>query len=82
VIFLPTDVNFQKYKVETPKKIEKTNEIGIVLNSNEMSINLKEYLVNNHYKDLEDVSMGQKPYRIEKFKELLKIWCIDMSYML
>jgi predicted ATPase len=81
VVFLPTDVNFQKYKVETPKKIEKTNEIGIVLNSNEMSINLKEYLVNNHYKDLEDVSVGQKPYRIEKFKELYNSFFEEKEFL-
>jgi len=81
VVFIPTDVNFQKYKVETPKKIEELNKIGIVLNSNEMSIKLKEYLVNNHYKDLEDVSVGEKPYRIEKFKELYNSFFEEKEFL-
>lgn len=70
IVYLPTNVNFKKYKVETLKKIEKDESIGVILNSDEMSINLKEYLVNIHYKDLEDMSIGEKPYRIEKFKKL------------
>lgn len=70
IVYLPTDVDFKKYKVETVKKIQDSTEIGIILNSNEMSVNLKEYLVNIHYKDLEDMSIGEKPYRIEKFRKL------------
>ncbi|SUY48136.1 ATP-dependent OLD family endonuclease [Clostridium putrefaciens] len=70
IVYLPTDVNFKKYKVETPKKIKQDVNIGIILNSDEMNINLKEYLVNIHYKDLEDISIGETPHRIEKFRKL------------
>lgn len=70
IIYLPTDVNFKKYKIESAKKIQSSIDIGVILNSDEMSLNLKEYLVNIHYKDLEDMSIGEKPYRIEKFKKL------------
>ncbi|MCB2291854.1 AAA family ATPase [Clostridium sp. CS001] len=81
VIYLPTDVNFKKYKVETPKKIENHNEIGVILDSNEMSVSLKEYLVNNHYKDLEDISIGEKPYRIEKFKDLYNSFFDEKEFL-
>lgn len=70
IVYLPTDVNFKKYKVETAKKMQDSIDIGVILNSDEMSVNLKEYLVNIHYKDLEDMSIGEKPYRIEKFRKL------------
>lgn len=70
VVYLPTDVNFKKHKVETAKKIENSKELGVILNSDEMSLNLKEYLVNIHYKDLEDMSIGETPYRIQRFKQL------------
>ena len=70
IIYLPTDVKFKKHKVETAKKIQSSIDIGVILNSDEMSLNLKEYLVNIHYKDLEDMSMGETPFRIEKFRKL------------
>lgn len=70
IVYVPTGVNFKKYKVETPKKIEQDVNMGVMLNSDEMSINLKEYLVNIHYKDLEDMSIGENPYRIERFRKL------------
>ncbi|EJO5347322.1 AAA family ATPase [Clostridium botulinum] len=70
IVYLPTDVNFKKYKVETAKKLESSIDIGVILNSDEMSLNLKEYLVNIHYKDLEDMSIGETPYRIEQFRKL------------
>jgi predicted ATPase len=81
VVYLPTDVNFKKYKVETPRKIENHNEIGVILDSNEMSVSLKEYLVNNHYKDLEDISIGEKPYRIEKFRDLYNSFFHEKEFL-
>ena len=81
VIYLPTDVNFKKHKVETAKKVEGSTEIGVVLNSNEMSLNLKEYLVNIHYKDLEDMSIGETPYRIEKFRSLYNSFFDEKEFL-
>ena len=70
IVYLPTDVNFKKYKVETARKVYNSTDIGVILHSDEMSIKLKEYLVNIHYKDLEDLSVGETPFRIEKFRKL------------
>lgn len=81
VVYLPSDVNFKKHKVETAKKAQSSMEIGVVLNSNEMSLNLKEYLVNIHYKDLEDMSIGETPYRIEKFKKLYNCFFDEKEFL-
>ncbi|SFB11376.1 AAA family ATPase [Clostridium frigidicarnis] len=81
IVYLPTGVNFKKYKVETPKKIEQDVNIGSVLNSDEMSLNLKEYLVNIHYKDLEDMSIGEKPHRIERFRKLYNAFFEEKEFM-
>ena len=81
VVYLPTDVNFKKHKVETAKKIEGSTEIGVILNSDEMSLNLKEYLVNIHYKDLEDMSIGETPYRIQKFKQLYNTFFEEKEFL-
>lgn len=81
VVYLPTDVNFKKHKVETAKKVEGSTEIGIILNSDEMSLNLKEYLVNIHYKDLEDMSIGETPYRIQKFKQLYNAFFEEKEFL-
>lgn len=81
VVYLPTDVNFKKHKVETAKKVECSTEIGVILNSDEMSLNLKEYLVNIHYKDLEDMSIGETPYRIQKFKQLYNAFFEEKEFL-
>lgn len=81
VVYLPTDVNFKKHKVETAKKVEGSTEIGVILNSDEMSLNLKEYLVNIHYKDLEDMSIGDTPYRIQKFKQLYNTFFEEKEFL-
>jgi Predicted ATP-binding protein involved in virulence len=81
VVYLPTDVNFKKHKVETAKKVEGSTEIGVILNSDEMSLNLKEYLVNIHYKDLEDMSIGETPYRIQKFKQLYNTFFEEKEFL-
>lgn len=81
VVYLPTDVNFKKHKVETAKKVEGSTEIGVILNSDEMGLNLKEYLVNIHYKDLEDMSIGETPYRIQKFKQLYNTFFEEKEFL-
>lgn len=81
IVYLPTDVNFKKYKVETAKKLQSSTDIGVILNSNEMSLSLKEYLVNIHYKDLEDISIGEKPYRIEKFRKLYNSFFEEKEFL-
>lgn len=81
VVYLPTDVNFKNNKVETAKKVEGSTEIGVILNSDEMSLNLKEYLVNIHYKDLEDMSIGETPYRIQKFKQLYNTFFEEKEFL-
>lgn len=81
VVYLPTDVNFKKHKVETAKKVEGSTDIGLILNSDEMSLNLKEYLVNIHYKDLEDMSIGETPYRIEKFRKLYNSFFEEKEFL-
>ncbi len=81
VVYLQTDVNFKKHKVETAKKVEGSTEIGVILNSDEMSLNLKEYFVNIHYKDLEDMSIGDTPYRIQKFKQLYNAFFEEKEFL-
>ena len=81
VVYLPTDVNFKKYKVETAKLVNNSTDIGVILNSDEMSLNLKEYLVNIHYKDLEDMSIGEAPYRIQKFKQLYNAFFEEKEFL-
>ncbi|MBN1067555.1 hypothetical protein DVW02_06055 [Clostridium botulinum] len=81
IVYLPTGVNFKKHKVETAKKIGISTEIGVILNSDEMSLNLKEYLVNIHYKDLEDMSIGEIPYRIQRFKKLYNSFFEEKEFL-
>ncbi|URZ01940.1 AAA family ATPase [Clostridium felsineum] len=81
IVYLPTDVNFKKHKVETAKMVHNSTDIGVILNSDNMSLNLKEYLVNIHYKDLEDMSIGDTPYRIQKFKQLYNTFFEEKEFL-
>jgi len=81
IVYLPTEVNFKKYKVETLKKMKSTQNFGIILNSEELSINLKDFLVYEHYRDLEDKESGKKGLRIKKYKDLYNSFFEDKEFI-
>ena len=81
IVYLPTEVNFKKYRVETLKKMKSTQDFGIILNSDELSINLKDFLVYEHYRDLEDKESGKKGLRIKKYKDLYNSFFEDKEFI-
>ena len=81
IIYLPTEINFKKYKVESIKKYNSKKQFGEILSSNEISENLKNYLVYQHYRDLEDKESGKKTNRIKKYKELYNSFFEDKEFI-
>lgn len=70
IVYLPAEINFKKYKVQTLKKKDSEIEFGLVLNSETISTELKDFLVYQHYRDLEDKDSGKEGNRIKKYKEI------------
>ena len=47
------------------------NQFATIIGEDENNkLNLKQYIINEHYKDLEDLSIGSKPFRIDIFRKL------------
>ena len=81
VLYLPTEINFTKYKPENIKKTEQSLGFGVILNSETISIELKDFLVYQHYKDLEDKDTGGAGTRIEKYKDLFNSFFEDKEFI-
>ena len=82
VIYLPTESTFKDKKLDGIKSLE---EIGynIILDSESMSNRLKQFLLNQYFKDLSDIQKGiqKEAGRIEKFKKLYNDFFIDKEFI-
>lgn len=83
VLYLPTEVNFAKHKVENIKKMDMldSQSFGYVLDSTKLSIELKDFLVYQHYRDLEDNGKGKKGNRIKKYMDLYNSFYEDKEFI-
>lgn len=82
IIYLPTVSNFKDKKIDGIKMIEEEGN-NIILDSDKMSNILKQYILNQYFKDLNDAQKGieQNPTRIEKFKNLYNNFFTDKEFI-
>jgi predicted ATP-binding protein involved in virulence len=83
IIYAPTEVNFINIESKGVSKIEGEEDKNIILDSDRMSKQLKQFLVNEKYKDLNDIAEGriEKATRIENFKELYNNFFEDKEFI-
>lgn len=71
IVYSKAEVNYKKQKIEAPMKPSDLNQFATIIGEYENNkLNLKQYIINEHYKDLEDLSIGDKPFRIDRFRKL------------
>ncbi|MGV8983895.1 AAA family ATPase [Clostridium sp.] len=71
LVYSKAEVNYKKQKIEAPIKPNDFKEFATIISEDESNkLNLKQYIINEHYKDLEDLSIGNKPFRIDRFRKL------------
>lgn len=82
VIYIPTEVVFSNYEVTGPKKLEST-ENDVLLSSDKMSKELKQFLINQKYQDLNDIANGniENANRIEKYKKIYNDFLEDKKFI-
>ena len=82
VIYLPSESTFKDKKVEGVKLLEDEGK-NIILDSETMSNRLKQFLLNQFFKDLNDMQKGlqEEAIRIEKFKKLYDEFFIDKEFV-
>lgn len=83
ILYIPTEVNFLNIETKGVSKLEGEEDKNIVLNSERMSKQLKQFLVNEKYKDLNDIAEGktEKAIRLEKFKKLYNDFFDDKEFI-
>lgn len=83
VIYIPTEVNFLNIETKGVSKLEGEEDKNIILNSDRMSKQLKQFLVNEKYKDLNDIAEGktENATRIENFKRLYNNFFEDKEFI-
>lgn len=81
-IYFPTEVTFKNYEVTGATKLESVDK-NLILNSDKMSKELKQFLVNQKYKDLNDIANGnpQNANRIEKYKKIYNEFLNDKKFV-
>lgn len=71
LIYLKAEINYKKQKIQAPMKPNDFNQFATIIGEEEENkLNLKQYIINEHYKDLEDLSIENKPFRIDRFRKL------------
>lgn len=82
VLYVPTEVNFKNIELNGAEKIRE-EEKNIILDSNKMSKQLKQFLVNEKYRDLNDIAEGRKDkaIRLDKFKKLYNDFFEDKEFI-
>lgn len=83
VIYAPSEVNFKNGIINGVAKIEEKNSSSVLLDYDEMGRTLKQFLVNEKYKDLTDISKGNmsSANRIESFKKLYNNFFEDKEFI-
>ncbi|MFT5874375.1 MAG: putative ATPase [Clostridium sp.] len=71
IVYSKAEVNYKNQKIEAPMKPNDFKEFATIIGQDENNkLSLKQYIINEHYKDLEDLSVGDKPFRIDRFRKL------------
>lgn len=79
VLYFPADIKFTNYSINGPAKIEE--EIGdIRLDSDKLSKDLKQYLVNAKFLDLSDMEENKSGNRIEHLKKIFNNFFSDKEF--
>lgn len=82
VIYFPSEVSFKNYEITGPSKLE-TVDKDITLNADKISKELKQFLVNQKYQDLNDIANGsiENANRINKFKKIYNEFLSDKKFV-
>lgn len=80
VIYFPTEVTFQNYSSNGPTKIDEFNN-DVILTSEKMSRDFKQFLVNQRMLDLNDISNNIEATRIEKYKKIFNEFLTDKEFL-
>lgn len=82
VIYLPSESTFKDKKIEGVKLLE-DNGRNIILDSETMSNRLKQFLLNQYFKDLNDIQKGiqTSAERINKFKKLYNEFFTEKEFI-
>ncbi len=82
VIYLPSESTFKDKKIEGVKLLQDEGK-NIILDSETMSNRLKQFLLNQFFKDLNDMQKGiqEEAIRIKKFKKLYNEFFIDKEFI-
>lgn len=79
VLYFPADIKFINYSINGPAKTEE--EIGdIRLDSDKLSKDLKQYLVNAKFLDLSDMEENKSGNRIEHLKKIFNDFFTDKEF--
>lgn len=83
IIYVPTEVNFLNIETKGVNKLSGVEDQNIILDSERMSKQLKQFLVNEKYNDLNDIAEGnpEKATRIDKFKVLYNNFFEDKEFI-
>lgn len=83
VIYAPSEVNFKNETINGVAKIEEKTSPSVLLDYDEIGRTLKQFLVNEKYKDLTDISKGNvsSANRIESFKNLYNSFFEDKEFI-
>lgn len=81
IIYLPAEISFKKYKALSVKRLDKSTDFGILFDSERISSGLKDFLVYQHYRDLEDKESGKEGSRIKKYKDLYNSFFEDKEFI-
>ena len=82
IIYLQAESTFKDKKIDGVKLLESEGN-NILLDSNEMSNKLKQFLLNQFFKDLNDMQKGiqNSPNRIAKFKKLYNDFFTEKEFI-
>lgn len=81
-IYFPAEGTFKNYEIKGPSKLDMV-ETNISLNADQMSKELKQFLINEKYLDLNDIAEGKQDnaIRIEKYKKIYNDFLTDKKFI-
>ena len=81
-IYFPAEGTFKNYEIKGPSKLDMV-ETNISLNADQMSKELKQFLINEKFLDLNDIAEGRQESagRIEKYKQIYNDFLTDKKFI-
>lgn len=82
VLYFKAEVNFTNYELNGPSKLEIENT-NVMFDAEKMSKELKQFLINQKYQDLNDIANGNinNANRIESFKKIYNEFLEDKEFI-